>query len=427
MHATKVLQPSNFKRTLGCPGWGNMSKDAPVREAGVYAAEGSVAHALGERCLKTGASPYDFSGKVGWYNNGRCGIGGSDIAPREDKGKHFTFTVDMGMAQAVQVYVDHCRSLEPFAAQGGRVLLEQKLDLSWLVPGMFGTSDYTVIEPLGCLYVVDYKHGAGVPVEIGDRVGDNPQATIYAIGALGPDNPAMVEEVEVAIIQPRAPHPDGPVRRIRYRVEELEIWAQDVLVPAAQAALKPDAPVIPGDWCRWCDAESYCPALSKHSIAVMFPADPTPAPKSAPPAPGGLTGEELDKVLNMIPIMESWVRAVREEAYTRLETGAGNAPQQWKLVPGKLSNRAWRKDVDGMDVYKMINTIIPRHEVFVPEQIKSPPQLETVLKKAGKKPGEIAQIFEPFLAERVPGKPVMVPGTDPRRATTSIEEMFPNN
>lgn len=58
------------------------------------------------------------------------------------------------------------------------VMVEERLDYSYLVPSGFGTGDCVIIAD-GTLYVMDYKNGKGVFV----NCDHNPQMMLYALGA----------------------------------------------------------------------------------------------------------------------------------------------------------------------------------------------------------------------------------------------------
>ena len=437
-HAERKLQPSSFKRTMMCPGWGNFceTNNIPPNPTNIYAAEGSVAHELAATCLTKGQSPYKYVGETGWYNNGRCGIKSSDISALVDKAQHFIFTIDDAMAEAVDVYVQECLRKRKECI-GAKILVEKRGDLFWLAPGMFGTADHLIIEPLGRIFVDDYKHGQGVAVDVGVNVGDNPQLAIYALGALGKGNPHMVEDVVVTIVQPRAMHIDGSIRSISFDADLLLEWGQDVLKPAVERSKDPDAPLVAGPHCQFCDAEKavdkngrlLCPAkraATVESAKTMFGKEVTLSNVAdlTPPDPTGLPGEKLDKILQFQSVFTSWLKAVESEAFARLENGSADAPTQFKLVAGNMSNRAW---ADENAVYGAVKTILPRKDVYV-EKVKSPAQLETALRKAGHKGKAATELTEPLLKERVAGKAVMVPIDSPKPALPpKAERMFEAN
>ena len=428
-HAERGLQPSSFKRTLHCPGWANLVKDVPRKESSKWAAEGSVAHELNDLCLKQNKSAFEFIGATGWHNNGRTGINSSDIAPREQKGKHHIFTIDEAMAEACQVYIDFVRGLRDRLV-GCIFETEKKLDLSWIVPGMFGTGDFTAIEPLTTIYVVDYKHGAGVPVDIGSNVGDNEQTTIYALGTLGKDNPHGVSHVEATIVQPRAAYSGGVIRSVSYLVKDLYAWAYDVMKPAAEASKRPDAPLAAGPWCHWCPgAETIdehgrvlCPEIGKQAlekVEVMFPEAVTIDEIKARAAQ--LPGESLDYILERMDIVKLMYEAAQAEAFSRLRAGAANAPTKFKLVQGRQGNRAWADDGAAVDA---LSIVVDETDLFE-KKLRSPTRIEAALKKGGLKPAEVSAVIAPLLAERKAGAPTLAKIDDPRPALPpSAEQMF---
>jgi pyruvate kinase len=104
----------------------------------VFAAEGTAAHELSEKCLVMKSRAIHFLGK---------NING--------------FIVDEDMAQNVQNYVDYVLSVN------GSLLIEQKVDFSRWVHEGFGTSDAIVIdEQNNTLHVIDLKYGKGVRINL---------------------------------------------------------------------------------------------------------------------------------------------------------------------------------------------------------------------------------------------------------------------
>src|SRR3546814_4893751 len=99
------------------------------------------------------------------------------------------------------------------------------------------TGDAVLYRPsTGELRVYDLKYGRGVPVEV-ER---NSQELYYGLGATMAEPGRLVNTVELVIVQPRAPHRDGPVRRWETTGMELLDWAVE-LVDAAKRTARPDA------------------------------------------------------------------------------------------------------------------------------------------------------------------------------------------
>ncbi len=222
--AHALLSASGAARWLNCPGSVAASATAPASGwRSVYADEGSRAHHTAATCLANGSDADD---------------------------------------PAIQLYVQTVRAtVEP----GDTLLLEQRVDLAALEPpvAMYGTADAIVIKPRRHqLHVLDLKYGAGIMV----AATNNSQTRYYGLGALLNLPPGVViNTVELTVVQPRLPHPAGPVRREILTALELLAWGRELLA-GAYRALAPEAPLAPGPWCQFCSAQMTCPALSEHSL-----------------------------------------------------------------------------------------------------------------------------------------------------------------
>ena len=401
----RILQPSQFKRTMNCPGWGQFCKEHNIAPSppSRYALEGTAAHYVAERCLTRDLPVSSMRGKAVHVDAGNGEIARFDVTDE--------------MVEAVEVYLSEINRIRKEVV-GGSFHVEQVLDLTHLVPGMFGTGDHVAIEPLGRGHVHDLKYGAGVLVE----VEDNPQLMIYALGAIGPGNPHMMGEIEVHIVQPRIPHSSGPVRSVVYSVDELLQWGETVLIPKAKAAQMPGAPLVPGLWCKWCDAEVRCPELRRQTVSSMFPESTEIPTVIEPPAVETIAPERFDRVLEFAEVMEDWIKAVKKEAYQRLCNGTADAPKSMKLVAGRLSNCKWGQPIEV--IYKSLAPLLPAAELYEPRQIKSVPQIEKALKATGMTAKEAKAVTINLIAERTEGRPLMVPVTDPRPAYNPVELMF---
>jgi len=309
------------------------------------------------------------------------------------------------MALAVQMYVDEIRRKKALMP-GGRFLIEQQLYAKWIDPNLFGTGDHIAIDPLVKVCINDYKHGAGVSVD----VIDNPQLMIYGLMAIGEGNPYMVEEVDMTIVQPRAPHADGSVRTFTMDVDDLIAWGNDVLIPGIAKTKSPDLEFNAGDWCRWCpalkamdlDGKELCPAVKaqrKDMINIMFGKDTvniTPATELKPNL--YLSGDDLDWILQRADTFVAGIEAFKTEAFNRLEAGSKEAPKQFKLVKGK-SSRTWK---DEAAVAKAVKSA--PIQAYTESNLKSPAQMENAYKVAKLDVTELGK----FIIKK-PGRPRMVP------------------
>lgn len=335
---------SNSKRRMACPGSLKAEERFPDTSS-PFAELGTAAHELGEHCLENNL--LDVSETIG--------------------GTFYDHVVDENMASAVQTYVDFVKKIEAEEAPA-LLRLEQRFSLEDLDPPMpmFGTSDCTIYGKNSAnLWIIDYKHGQGVAVD----VEDNAQLKYYALGAvLKIGNKAPINQVHTAIVQPRAMHRDGPIRTYSYTKDEILDFGTD-LIDAAHAALKPDAPLVAGDHCKFCKAAGVCPALRSNALAVAQ--DDFGAVRSV----DDLTPEEIASYMTRIPLVEEWIKSLRRHANSLLE--AGTPVPGYKLVE-KRPTRRW-KTQDAVLEWAASEEL-EDDEIFE-KKIKSPAQMEKVVGK----------------------------------------------
>lgn len=371
--------PSSFSRRIGCPGSARMEKDLP-NETSPYAAEGTAAHELGERCLGSGREPAEYAGEMIEVE----GFG--------------SFEVTQEMISAVEVYVDYCNNI-----MGDNYAIEERFDLSFLGDGQSGTSDFTSLHDK-TLNVVDYKHGKGVPVDV---IG-NVQGICYGLGAAKRFDNYDWDTLKITIVQPRAYHDDGPVRSWEIPRAELFDYMMNYAAYAA-ATEDPNAPLNVGSWCRFCKAKPQCPQQMKHAEEAMEMDFNEPSSKPVPIE--FLSDDQItDLVLNKIKMIEQWCGSVKDFAQKKAE--AGDALPGTKLVHTRAS-RVW-KDKDkaeeffrgkfGDDVYE--------------KKFMTAPKIEKIV---GKKK------FEDYadMVDKVSTGVTLVPESDPRaNIRPSVEDEF---
>lgn len=343
-----------MSRWSACPASVRLSKDMP-NTSSKYAEEGTRAHELAEKLIT-------------------------------DPEKVSIYKDDPEMIEAVFTYVEAFDEAKK-GAEFWKV--EQRFDLSNLHPGLFGTADGVIYHKKSkTLQVWDYKHGAGLAVE----VKGNKQLRYYGLGALLALK-VPCTKVELVIVQPRCYHADGPVRREVLDVMELMDFAAD-LIEAAKATEDPNAPIVPGDHCRFCPASPVCPALHDKAVTAAQ-SEFTPAAAYDP--------AHLSNTLDLLPAIEAWVKSVREFAYREAE--AGKDIPNYKLVP-KRATRKWK---DKEQVERVLLTEFGLNYVEMNEEpkLKSPAQIEKMVGKEGKKR------LEELVVKESSGS-TLVPATDKR-------------
>lgn len=386
------LGGSAAPRFIQCPGSIRLSRGMP-NESSTYATEGTAAHKLAESCLKNKFDAEYYKGWiVGEMPNGADFLVHGDHFEAPEKTAFYT-TVDEEMAEAVQLYLDTVRAdLRP----GCDLVVEHRFDLGWLYPGMGGTNDACVGEAYGTLHVYDYKHGRGVAVDIQDDGMPNAQLAYYALGAAKTGD---YSEVELVIVQPRADHPDGPVRRFKMTMDELEGWGQEVLLKAAKLTEQENAPLAVGKYCRFCPAMAICPAQREHAAdaaALAFcdedPVVPQPTERSLPD-PAGMSDEDLARVASMAQMVQTWTTAVMDHLKDRLHQG-GNVPG-WKLVRTRATNK-WKDDKQA-EAY--LHRLLKQNAYEV--KLKSVAQARKAFKKQGFDANQLEELIETTYGQTV--------------------------
>lgn len=384
---------SGFKKIMLCPGSKVLEKGASDNTT-IYAAEGTAAHELLELVL-TGRTPAGgFVGRV-------IRADGFDIEVTDD------------MARYVQGVADFV-----FGLQGadGVLMVEQQLCYAdYLGVGRdeaWGTGD-VVIAKGERLIVIDLKYGKGVEVDV-ER---NPQLMLYGLGALDKLNGIAGDftEVELVIAQPRInPEPSRWVTS----VEELEAWGRSTArsaVATAKTAEEHQGLVVwadtflrPGEeQCRFCKAKANCPKLGAEVALHVSNAPATADEFDHISDPKTFSEPDLARAMSACGMIEDWVTAVRAEVERRLL--AGVSVPGYKLVEGKLGNRAWTNKAEVAEVLKSMRL---RDDEMYDKTIISPTSAEKLLAKESPRRWTTLQQY----ITRAPGKPSVAPTSDKRPA-----------
>lgn len=351
--AHSELGASSYKQWKACPASISFCRDIP-KTTSVYAEEGTTAHDIAAMQLANQPSA---------------------LVPTEE------------MQEAIDVYLSHIESLR--SQKPAFEFIEQKIDLSKYHPKLFGTCDYVCyFSETKTLHVVDYKHGAGVAVE----VDANEQLMYYGLGALH-ENKLPIAKIVLTIVQPRCYHEKGPVRSWETDPMEMLEYAA-TLIEDAEETEKPNAKFKTGDHCRWCRGQATCPL--KHTQAIEAAKNVFTPMVTYDPAKLADTLGKLDQI-------EAWCKAVRSFAYGEAE--AGRIPPGYKLVD-KRASRKWAQEVNLDHVIKLFPQLSSTDLLTEPE-LKSPPQVEKLLSKKEK------PLLEQLIVKESSGKN-LVPMIDKR-------------
>ena len=363
--------PSNH-RWPHCPA--SVREEASYPDvAGEAAVDGTGSHLLLELCMKLGLPASAFAGQT---------IGHGD--PEKPLG----WFVDEARQERVQMALDYLRRREQELKDQFpecRVVIESETkaypckEKEW-----WGTCDITITvldarDMAVYLEIADYKDGRGWV-----DVNDNSQLQSYAIGKMYIPRWSSLA-VRMTVIQPRTNPP------IRYTAD-VPNWelskVEDKLLAAIDAAEKPDAPCIPGDWCRWCKASykngGHCTEPLKlqrgntdMSIEVM--ATDAPATDVVQAVIQGVKTLDLGKLGDLLALEKSYTdafKAIREEVEFRIQQG--HTVPGWEMGHGRGS-RVWTSEEDAIKALKSAKL---KQDEYSPRVLLTVAQAEKLLGSA---------------------------------------------
>ena len=254
------LSPSSSHRWLNCTPSAVLESKFENKSTKA-SEEGTVAHAWCEHKLK----------------NILCRKSDEPVSP---------YTNDE-MQEYTDLYVDFVLEQFNLAKQKCKdplILIEQKVDFSEYVPNGFGTADCIIVSE-SKIHIIDFKYGMGVLVD----AFDNPQMKCYALGALKIfDRLYDIKDVSMSIFQPRRDN----VSTWTVSADELKGWAENVLKPKAELAVKGEGDYCVGDWCTFCKASVRCRARAENNLKLA---------QEEFRLPPLLTDSEIEKILSVIP------------------------------------------------------------------------------------------------------------------------------
>lgn len=337
------LSPSNAYRWWSCPGSVALCRLAPETPESPYAAEGTAAHEVLDRCLKH-------------YFVEKYFLNPFDMVGMEVKG----FEVTEEMAEAVSVAIDYVKAE---MQKGGDLKVDMKVDvlLEDGVPIIRGTLDVAIIRHFEEIVNIDFKYGKGVLV----RAEDNHQLIQYTLPLA---KMYTAETMKLVIIQPRVMTEDK-ISSWNVTPEYMATYYQE-MIRHVELTKEKNASLNPGDWCKFCKAKAQCPALRKDLATSLAPIKGS---EVVFPDVKALTIDNVVKILDYKDRIEEWLDAVAAYAHSVVEAGG--------VVPGyelakKRANRRWT------DEKKVAEAFLGEfgNDIF-DMKIKSPAQLEKIVGK----------------------------------------------
>lgn len=371
--AHSKIGASSMYRWSECPGSVALSETLPKASSSSYAEEGTLAHEIAAQILDNGQLNPELMDD-----------------PR----------VTLEMLEAVDVYVNYVINIltkDPTAI----LHVEHTFEMGKIYPNLYGTTDTAIYHRnLKLLRIIDYKHGAGIPVEIKN----NSQLRYYGLGALTTLGYPCTD-IELTIVQPRCFHVDGSIRSETISIIEMLDFQSD-LIKFAKATEVPNAPLKAGDHCRFCPAHAVCPELySKAQELAIKEFTPMLTKDEQKELVKGYDPKKLSNALEWLPRIDAWTSAVREFAYS--EALQGRTPPGHKLV----DKQARRKLTDEPGMLKFFKSIkIAKTKLFDAPKIKGVTELDKLLKGSDK---SVFERFNKFFEKKSTGT-TLVPMGDKR-------------
>lgn len=401
--------PSGAYRWMNCPGSIHYCELLPEdlkNTSSIFADEGTAAHFLVEQCLQEDKDPEDFKGeliRVFRDENGKSDVYFTGV--RRSKG---VFEVDDNMIEAVRLMVDYVWSEYDRLGEGVEMFIEERVypledEDGNPEPNTSGLADVVLSLWPDEIVIIDYKHGAGVAVD----VEDNPQMLTYGAG-VARKNGFTHEKIKIAIVQPRCPHEDGAIRTVEMQMEDLVDWRDEVLRPALEVVLESDeTDLSAGEWCLFCPALPVC-AEFKAEVQGTARMDFSEDPDKIEIEP---SKEELERILAWIPLIDKWSKETMN--YAKILLQRGQELDGFKLVE-KTRHRQIRDNLKERQIVKWFRKRgVPKSKMYTEPQLKSVAQLQKLL------PKKFHDKFNEVIIYKPKGEVVIAPDKDPRRPVKS--------
>lgn len=395
-----LLSPSGAKKWLTCPASLACEKDIP-NTSGKAAVTGTACHTIAEVHLNAyiRGTALPLEREVGAYvlEEGKGPIKAL-ISPMKG-----AVLITADMIEQVRKYTDYCKAIIDVATYAK---LEMRVNLTEVLhPGYegvetFGTADLVAVQELAntdehMLIIGDLKTGR-------HRVEakENKQLMLYALGVYRRlKRRYNITVVRLVIFQPYA----GGASEWDISVEGLELFAKFARKRALLALdayfrgkknLKASDFKPSVDGCQWCRFSEQCAARTKTVNAVL-------AEELEDDFAMELMPEQLVAEYDKLPLLRQHIDKVEKAMASALHSG--KKVPGYKLVEGKMGNRAWK---DAEKVAELYGDKLTKEVLMTPtEAVKVIPEEE----------------LKDFIT-RKPGAPCVATADDKRQEWNQVTE-----
>lgn len=414
------LSPSDASRWAHCTAAIGFEEEhrseLPKDDETIYNIEGTIAHDYAEKVLLGEMKLLEIP------ENG---------ALTTWKGKPFQLGADF--RDAVAIYVQTCRLIEA-ETEGMEPFVEARVPLHYQKDEK-GTMDFAMVSE-DRIRVRDYKHGAGIYVE----VVENEQLAIYALSFaewlqdegfydFDPDT-----EIEIGIVQPR--HREWSSDHLWVlTLADLRAFCEDITAAVEIVREGLDTKFDPGKACKWCKAKAICEArldFLANGLPAAEEGDQARFLEEMPETDGDTAEDRLEECFGgsidpatLVKIFENKKGIITflsdVEEYLEARATDGKPIPGTKLVMGREGNRKW---VDEDSVKTMLRNQGFKKSEYVKESVVTITQAEKLLgdkvnvkkKKNPELSPKLARRFHEDLISRSPAKKVLALAGDHRPA-----------
>lgn len=283
---------------------------------------------------------------------------------------------DESSFEAAELYADDVHSImrETAVFGGDNLKIEQIVEMPRIHPESWGTPDSTLFDQKSMtLYGWDYKYGHKIV-----EAYQNWQMIEYIIGRLdeitaGNGLADQTITVVITVVQPRARHRDGPIRRWTINSADLRAYA-NFLHAVEHEALGPDPTCATGPECIDCKARLHCETLTKaYSSALQFagrPIEHNPTVEQQ--------AIEYAMTLQAEELIKARKKGLEASLETVIETG-GSVPG-WALEAGYGQQKWSGTDDEIIQLGEMMNVDLRKDGVKTPKQAIKAGMPESIVK-----------------------------------------------
>lgn len=347
-----IIPMSAAPRRVQCAGSAIMEAMHPETEVNEAAEEGTASHELAEQMIDS-------------MTRGGVGFPTPDQVVGQTASNGVIWTQDS--YDGALMYAEDCqRIMQKTSVFGGpNLMIERKVEAHRIHPESYGTLDFAIVDHKALtVHVTDYKFGHRVVDAY-----ENWQLIEYGVAVIdeitgGNGLEDQYWKIIFTVIQPRAPHRDGPIRRWEVRACDLRPYA-NYLHTVEHEALGPDPKCVTGPQCKDCSARYNCDTLMEGGAAE--------AAYVGKPFSVNRTPDELALEIKMLrqakSVVESRLNGIEAQAEQMIRQGtsvpgfaleAGQGRQKWAMSNQEVFSLG---GMMGIDLRKPAEPVTPKQAI----------------------------------------------------------------